>query len=64
MKRDKRRRFTDRQVRQLLIANDSKCQQCGADLSRQPFEAHHIRRHADGGQTQLHNGMILCISLP
>jgi 5-methylcytosine-specific restriction endonuclease McrA len=58
---DSRRLFTVRQVRQLLIAADGKCQRCGVDLTDQPFEAHHIRRHADGGQTQLYNGMVLCI---
>jgi predicted restriction endonuclease len=58
---DSRRYFTARQARQLLIAADYKCQRCGSDLSQKPFHAHHIRRHADGGQTQLYNGMVLCI---
>ena len=59
---DPRRLFTAWQTRQLLIAANEKCERCGADLSHQPFETHHIRRHADGGQTQLHNGMVLCPS--
>lgn len=58
---DQRRLFTARQVRQLLIATDSKCERCGADLAMQPFEIHHIRRHADGGRTELYNGMVLCL---
>jgi len=58
---DSRRYFTARQVRQLLIAASCKCQRCGSDLSQQPFHAHHVRKHADGGQTQLYNGMVLCI---
>jgi predicted restriction endonuclease len=60
-RRDGRRLFTARQVRQLLIAADYKCQRCGAELSSQKFETHHIRRHADGGPTQLYNGMVVCI---
>jgi predicted restriction endonuclease len=58
---DPRRFFTARQARQLLIAADCKCQRCGSDLSQQQFHAHHIRRHADGGPTQLYNGMVLCV---
>lgn len=60
--RDNRRYFTVRQVRQLLIAADYKCQRCGADLKSGSFETHHVRRHADGGQTEVYNGMVLCIS--
>ena len=56
-----RRCFTARQARQLLIAADFKCQRCGCDLSQRQFEAHHVRRFADGGVTELHNGMALCV---
>jgi predicted restriction endonuclease len=58
---DSRRLFTARQVRQLLIAADYKCQRCGTELT-QAFETHHIRRHTDGGRTQLYNGMVLCLT--
>lgn len=61
MNRDTRRSFTARQVRQLLIAANYKCQCCGAELLADSFEAHHVRRHADGGRTELYNGMIVCI---
>jgi len=59
--RDGRRLFTTRQIRQLLLAANFKCQRCGAVLESDAFETHHIRRHADGGQTQLYNGMVVCI---
>lgn len=59
--KDPRRLFTDWQVRQLLIACNMRCERCGADLTDILFEAHHIRQHALGGQTQLYNGMILCV---
>jgi predicted restriction endonuclease len=57
---DRRRFFTARQARQLFIAADGKCQQCGCDLVGQPFHAHHIRPHSQGGPIELYNGQILC----
>jgi hypothetical protein len=58
---DRRRLFTARQVRQLVIAADYKCERCGAELSDRNFQTHHVRRHADGGRTELYNGMVVCI---
>lgn len=57
---DPRRRFTARQARQLLIAADFKCQRCGCNLDQQPYHAHHIRPHSQGGPTELYNGAVLC----
>lgn len=59
--RDPRRRFTDFQVRQLLIACNGKCERCGSPISGQSFHAHHKKRHADGGRTELYNGQLLCV---
>lgn len=36
------------------------CQGCGKDISVDEARAHHIERHADGGQTTSENTAILC----
>lgn len=57
--RDRRRRFTPRQVRQKVIACGGKCERCGEGLE-DGFHMHHKKRHCDGGQTLLVNCQALC----
>lgn len=51
--------FTDKQKKHLYIAADGKCEKCG-DVLSEDWEAHHIKRYADGGVTEIQNGMALC----
>lgn len=51
--------FTNRQKKHLYIAADGRCEKCGVALS-ESWEAHHIKRYADGGVTEIQNGMALC----
>ena len=57
--KDQRRRFTDWQARQKLVACGGKCERCGNQLPDR-FHMHHVRRHADGGPTLLINAQALC----
>jgi hypothetical protein len=57
----KDKEFREEANRLAELPRDIQRKRCGTDLSLQPFHAHHIRRHADGGQTQLYNGMVLCV---
>lgn len=56
-----RRVFDRQQKRHLYIASEGRCQRCGGDLG-EDWEAHHVKRFADGGVTELPNGMALCES--
>ena len=51
--------FTPEQKRHLYLLSDGKCQRCGSVLGWS-WEAHHIIRWADGGPTELNNGIALC----
>lgn len=51
--------FSAKQKRHMYIASDGKCEGCGRDLP-DGWEAHHISRYADGGVTEIQNGMALC----
>ena len=53
------RLFTSSQKRHLYIAADGRCEICEEPLS-EGWEAHHKTRYADGGVTELTNGMALC----
>lgn len=60
MGRDPRRVFSWRQRLSLLRRSRFRCSRCGASVMDATLEAHHVRHHADGGETELHNGMVLC----
>lgn len=51
--------FTPAQRRKLFIRADGKCEECGCPLG-DGWEAHHIKRWADGGETHLFNAAALC----
>lgn len=51
--------FTPEQKRHLYLLSGGKCQKCGCILG-ESWEAHHIIRWADGGSTEIINGMSLC----
>lgn len=56
--RDPRRRFFTDALRELVVARDRSCRNrwCGAPIRT----VDHIRRHADGGPTDVDNGQGLC----
>ncbi|GAA3722934.1 HNH endonuclease [Gordonia hankookensis] len=58
MSRD--RRFFPAHVRKALYVRDRCCIKCGAPATR--AHAHHIQHWADGGETSLANGCLLCPS--
>lgn len=53
------RLFSKAQRRKLFIRADGRCERCEKIL-RDGWEAHHVKRWADGGETYLHNAMALC----
>ena len=57
--KDTRRLFSARQARIKLEQCGGRCDLCGLRLE-DGFHMHHIKRHADGGQTVLPNCMALC----
>ena len=59
---DTRRLFTHEQRMALFFRSQGKCQMCSDKITQDNFEADHITRHTDGGQTILSNGRALCIT--
>jgi len=57
--RDSRRFFTKKQRRTAYLNHDGRCAKCSEYLT-QGFHMHHLRRWADGGQTELDNSSPLC----
>jgi len=54
------RAFSARQKRSLYIRSEGKCERCGGPLGV-VWHAHHARRHADGGVTEMTNARALCV---
>lgn len=53
------RLFTSAQRKHLYLSANGRCEKCG-DVLNAGWHAHHKRRHADGGVTEITNGMALC----
>jgi superfamily II DNA or RNA helicase len=53
------RLFNSAQKRHLFVMCGGRCQRCGGVLG-ESWDAHHVKRHADGGVTELTNVMALC----
>lgn len=51
--------FSNAQKRHLYLSAEGRCERCGSALG-QDWEAHHKIRYADGGVTELTNGIALC----
>lgn len=51
--------FTRQERKHLYLVADGRCAKCRGDLS-DDWEAHHIKRYADGGVTSLTNAMAVC----
>lgn len=62
MPKDARRRFTDKQARQLLVLADERCERCGTSLVGRDYHVHHKKPHSLGGVTVVTNGMVLCVN--
>ncbi|SOD17745.1 RHS repeat-associated core domain-containing protein [Pedobacter xixiisoli] len=58
--RDPKRVYTKKQRQDLLDEQDGKCLSCGDKKTVDEVDGHHIKRHADGGQTTKANGAALC----
>ena len=54
-----KRYFDRRSKRHLYLVNEGRCNKCGGILGK-IWDAHHKRRYADGGITELTNGEALC----
>ncbi|NED67075.1 HNH endonuclease, partial [Streptomyces sp. SID10244] len=54
------KRLFPRPIRRALHERDKSCIKCGAPASR--AHAHHLHHWADGGETYLENGCLLCPS--
>lgn len=59
--KDSRRFFTKRQRRIAYLNHEGRCADCNDYLTK-GFHMHHLRRWADGGQTEQANGSPLCES--
>ncbi len=57
---DSRRLFSSYQRRQILVAANYRCEVCAVLLDGE-WHAHHRVAWSDGGPTETHNGMALCI---
>lgn len=57
--KDSRRFFTKRQRRIAYLNYEGRCANCNDYLTK-GFHMHHLRRWADGGQTEQANGLPLC----
>lgn len=51
--------FSSKQKRHLYLSAQGKCQRCGEPLGAR-WDAHHRRRYADGGVTEITNAVALC----
>lgn len=51
--------FSSKEKKHLFVASGGRCAKCGAVLGGD-WEAHHIKRFADGGVTAIQNGAALC----
>jgi len=60
IKRDSRRRFTIAQRKCIWYAQEGKCNKCGDPLDQRTVNYDHIKRWADGGETEVDNGAALC----
>ncbi len=58
--RDPKRVLTKNEKGDLLNKRGGKCEGCGKDIGVDDARGHHIKRHADGGQTTSKNTAILC----
>lgn len=58
---DPNRDFSDDQRFYIYQRDKGICQGCGEKVEEDAFHADHIKKHADGGQTTVSNGRLLCI---
>jgi len=59
--RDRRRKFTPRQARQIAERSGGRCWQCRLPLAL-GYHVHHLMPWASGGLTEVDNGIALCKS--
>jgi RHS repeat-associated protein len=60
--RDPKRLFTRGEVDAGLKKQGDRCPQCGNEVDLRDARGHHIKRHADGGETKSSNLAVLCKS--
>ena len=57
--RDEQRLFTSVERESIYFRDDKKCLICGASVVWRDAEIHHVKPHADGGETILKNGALV-----
>lgn len=55
-----KRLFSGPQKKHLYLVSGGRCEMCGSVLGLK-WDAHHVRRHADGGATEIYNAQALCL---
>ncbi|CAM3163384.1 DUF6443 domain-containing protein [Chryseobacterium flavum] len=58
--RDPKRTLSEKDKKKLIEEKDGKCEGCGKEVDSKTSDAHHTKRHADGGETTKDNTNILC----
>ena len=58
--RDPKRTLSEKDKKELIEEKDGKCEGCGKEVDSKTSDAHHTKRHADGGETTKDNTNILC----
>ncbi|GAE66940.1 hypothetical protein CIN01S_20_00660 [Chryseobacterium indologenes NBRC 14944] len=58
--RDPKRTLSEKDKKELIEEKDGKCEGCGKEVDSKTSDAHHTKRHADGGETTKENTNILC----
>ncbi len=58
--KDPARGFSDEQRAAIFWRDKGICQSCGKECAENEFHADHIKSHANGGQTTIANGQVLC----
>lgn len=52
--------FTSTVISYAIGRQEGRCGDCGIDLDDVLFDAHHLKRQADGGSDDLDNCVVLC----
>lgn len=58
--KDPTRGFSDEQRAAIYWRDKGICQECGKECAENEFHADHINSHANGGETTIANGQVLC----
>ena len=60
--KDTKRLFSEADKREIMSRQNGHCHDCDEMLTGDNAAAHHVVRHADGGPTEVENGVMVCSS--